>query len=150
METRSRRRPMPPINEYAFSSCAWRRAVLRLNASEQAWIKYCYGFDLLFAHQVEICRFIWETYEKGLDGVKIQKRVKLRLMQLVWLAAQDAAAKNSNATYRGYAATALAHLLSVHRDTWYQTYATPWQVLKTITEMLDVHALSKIKKCVPK
>ncbi|MER5247350.1 antitermination protein, partial [Serratia marcescens] len=28
LETRSRRRPMPPINDHVFSSCAWRRAVM--------------------------------------------------------------------------------------------------------------------------
>ena len=40
LETRSRRRPMPPIKDQAFSSCAWRRAVLRLDAPQQAWINY--------------------------------------------------------------------------------------------------------------
>jgi len=144
LETRSRRRPMPPIRDKAFSSCAWRRAVLTLGASQQAWIKYCYGFDLSFGYQNEICRYIWETYEKGLAGAKLQKRVKQRLVSLVWLAVQDVVALNNNEIYKEYAASALANLLSVHRDTWYQTYAEPWQDFKALACGLDIQALISI------
>ena len=125
METRSRRRPIPPIRDGAFTTCAWRRAVLQLEEAQQAWTRYCYGFDLHFEYQTQICSYIWETFEKGLVSKKLQKRVKQRLLQLVWLAVQDVAARNSNDTYKEYAAITLANLLSVHRDTWYQTYAPP-------------------------
>lgn len=50
METRSRRRLMPPIRDDAFSSCAWRRALLSLPKHQQAWLSYCYGFDLDYSH----------------------------------------------------------------------------------------------------
>ncbi|MGX5098193.1 bacteriophage antitermination protein Q, partial [Enterobacter hormaechei] len=59
LETRSRRRPMPPIRDKTFSSCAWRRAVLSLDSSQQAWIRYCYGFEFDFGYQTEICRYVW-------------------------------------------------------------------------------------------
>lgn len=144
LETRSRRRPMPPIREKAFSSCAWRRAVFALNASQQAWLKYCYGFDLHFGYQTEICRYIWNNYESGLDGAKLQKRVKRRLILLVWLAAQEVAARNNNDTYKEYAATALANFLSINRDTWYQTYAEPWRVFKLLASELDRSGLCDI------
>lgn len=144
LETRSRRRPMPPINDKAFSSCAWRRAVLKLDVSQQAWIRYCYGFDLNFRYQREICRFVWESYLKHHEGVKFQKRVEKRLIQLVWLAVQDIAARYTNETYKEYAATTLASFLSIHRDTWYETYTTPWAEFKELASVLDASALNDI------
>ncbi|HHP7423662.1 TPA: bacteriophage antitermination protein Q [Enterobacter roggenkampii] len=144
LETRSRRRPMPPIKDQVFSSCSWRRAVLRLDAPQQAWINYCYGYDLRYCYQIEICKYIWEKYEKELNGVKLQNRVKRHMVSLVWLAVQDLAAKNRNELYKEYAATALAGFLSVHRDTWYQTYAKCWVRLKVIINDLDTEALNFI------
>lgn len=141
METRSRRQPLPPMKEFAYAHCAWRRAVRQLDEHQQAWLKYCYGWDLSFKLQTLICQHVWETYEKKLAGTKLQKRVKLRLVLLVWLAVQDVAAKNWNDQYTEYAATALANLMSISRETWYQTYATPWQVLKGIASNLDEGAL---------
>lgn len=145
-ETRSRRRPMPPIRDKAFCSAAWRRAVLKLDAPQQAWIKYCYGYDLRYDYQIEICKFIWGRFEKELNGVKFQKRVKCRMISLVWLAVQDLAAKNRNESYKEYAATVLAGFLSVHRDTWYQTYSKGWERLKEIVSELDCEALNIILK----
>lgn len=144
METRSRRRPMPPIRDKQFSLCAWRRAVLQLDVSQQAWIRYCYGFDLNFRYQREICRFVWENYLKQHEGVKFQKRVEKRLIQLVWLAVQDVAARHTNETYKEYAATTLASFLSIHRDTWYDTYASPWGDFKELTSVLDTTSLNDI------
>jgi hypothetical protein len=141
METRSRRQPMPPMNEHDFAFCPWRRAVRKLEGHQQAWLRYCYGSDLDFKFQEVICQHVWEVFEKARVGVKMQRRVKLRIVSLVWLAVQDVAAKNKNDTYREYAATVLADLLSVHRDTWYQTYATPWQELKAIVTDLDEGSL---------
>jgi hypothetical protein len=69
LETRSRQHPMPP----AFSLSVWRSTVLTLDASQQAWIKYCYGFELDFGHQTEICRYVWEKYTKRLVGEKLQR-----------------------------------------------------------------------------
>ena len=146
LETRSRRRPLPPINEYEFAAAPWRRAVNLLSEHEQAWVRYCYGHNPDFKLQTLICQHVWETYEKELVGIKLQKRVRLRLISLVWLAVQDAAAKNKNEEYREYAATVLANLLSINRDTWYQTYAAPWRLLKSITTSLDEEVLIKVKE----
>lgn len=141
METRSRRRPMPPIRDGAFTTCAWRRAVLKLDEGQQAWIKYCYGFDLHFEYQTRICRHIWESYEKQLVGLKLQKRVKQRLIQLVWLAVQDAAAKNRNETYKEYAGVVLAGFLNVDRSGWTRIYSDHWRDLKSELLKLDKQAL---------
>lgn len=144
METRSRRRPLPPINDNVFNYCMWRRAVLTLEEGPQAWLRYCYGFDLSFSLQTAICKFIWEVFETKYCHKKQQKRVKLRLIALVWLAVQDVAAKNNNESFKEYAATSLAEMLSVHRDTWYQTYAEPWKIFKTIAQNLDESSLSEV------
>ncbi|HCL6633959.1 hypothetical protein HV237_20920 [Citrobacter sp. RHBSTW-00570] len=34
------------LREDAFSSYAWRRALLSLPKHQQAWLSYCYGFDV--------------------------------------------------------------------------------------------------------
>lgn len=144
METRSRRRPLPPIGDRAFSSSAWRRATFTLNVSQQAWIKYCYGFDLHFRYQTEICRYIWDNFMNQLVGVKIQRRVQQRLIQLVWLAVQDVSTKNRNDTYKKYAGASLATLINVERSTWSRVYSQHWKKMKELVHELDVCALEKI------
>lgn len=145
LETRSRRHPMPPIRDKTFSSCAWRRAVLSLDSSQQAWIRYCYGFELDFGYQTEICRYVWEKYAKRLVEEKLQKRVKQRIVSLVWLAVQDVAVKNKNPSYREYAGIALAGMASVNRSTWSRVYSEHWMKLKEMVEELDFVSLAKIE-----
>ncbi|RHI05730.1 antitermination protein [Enterobacter cloacae] len=146
LETRRRRRPMPPIRDKTFSSCAWRRAVLSLDSSQQAWIRYCYGFELDFGYQTEICRYVWEKYAKRLVGEKLQKRVKQRIVSLVWLAVQDVAVKNKNPSYCEYAGIALATMASVNRSTWSRVYSEHWRKLKEMVEELDFVSLTKIER----
>ncbi|RTQ01278.1 antitermination protein [Enterobacter sp. WCHEn045836] len=141
LETRSRRRPMPPIRDKAFSSCAWRRAVLKLDDGPQSWVRYCYGFDLDFKHQTAICQYVWEKYSKSLKGIKLQARVKKRIISLVWLAAQDAAAKNSNDTYKEYAGSALGRLVGATQQAWSKTYAPHWEGLKHAFQLLDEYSI---------
>lgn len=93
LETRSRRRPMPPINDHVFSSCAWRRAVMTLGDHQIAWLRYCYGFDLQFKYQTEICQHVWESYQVYKVGKRLQSKIIKRLVSLVWLAVQETAAK---------------------------------------------------------
>lgn len=146
LETRTRRRPMPPIRDSVFSSSVWRRAILTLDASQQAWIKYCYGFELGFGHQTEICRYVWEKYTKRIAGEKIQRRVKQRIVTLVWLAVQDVAVKNKNPSYCEYAGNALAGMASVNRSTWSRVYSEHWRKLKEMVVELDVAALKNIEQ----
>lgn len=91
---------MPPIRDSAYSLCAWRRVALRLNSSQQAWIRYCYGLDLNFDFQQEICSYIWTLFEESIAGLKLQKRVKMRLISIAWLAVQDRASTNRNDSYK--------------------------------------------------
>lgn len=144
LETRSRRRPMPPMNEYDFAMCGWRRAVNSLPEYQNAWVKYCYGHDLKFAHQVAFCEHVWAEYERRLEGKPLQAKIKKRLVALVWLAAQDVAANNNNDTYKEYAGAALAVLLSINRSTWKRVYAEHWSRLKQDFSNLDEISLKSI------
>ncbi|MFV9180703.1 bacteriophage antitermination protein Q [Serratia marcescens] len=144
LETRSRRRPLPPMKEHAFATCTWRRAVMTLDDYQQAWLRYCYGFDLSFKYQIAICEYIWKAYEAELADKKIQRRMKNKLASLVWLAVQDVATKNSNESYREYAGAALASLMSITRQTWAECYALHWQELKVRAMVLDLDALQTV------
>ncbi|MEI9741054.1 bacteriophage antitermination protein Q [Enterobacter ludwigii] len=148
LETRSRRRPMPPIRDKAFSSCAWRRAVLKLDISQQAWIRYCYGYDLTYKLQIDICSHIWSEYLTSAGNPKLQKRVREKMVVLTWLAAQDAAARNENGTFKESAGATLAHTVDVAKSSWSDTYATPWEKLKEIARDLDASALMKVRQIV--
>ena len=91
---------------------------LREIPGPKSWVRYCYGFDLAFKHQTAICNYVWDRYNRRLNGVKLQNRVKKRLLSLVWLAAQDAAAKNRNETYKEYAGASLGRLVGSTLQGW--------------------------------
>lgn len=143
LETRSRRRPLPPINDYEFAAAPWRRAVNSLSEHEQAWLRYCYGFDLTFRHQTLICEAVWNGHQKHLPK-GIMRKTKKRLIQLVWLAVQDTAARNLNNSYREYAGAALAALMQISRSTWCEIYGSHWQLMKKAVDELDRQALRKV------
>lgn len=142
METRSRRRPMPPIKDSEFEAAPWRRAVNGLNEHQQAWIRYCYGFDLSYKHQVAMCEHVWKSYQSYQVENQLQSRVIKKLIGLVWLAGQEAAAARNNETYKDYAGAALARMVSVDRSTWLRVYSGHWAGLKAAFADLDELALS--------
>lgn len=145
LETRSRIRPSPPMKEFEFASCAWRRAVNTLPVHQNSWIRYCYGFDLKFDHQKNICEAVWLAYEKSLPAGLLEK-TKKRLVSLVWLAVQDVASKNKNESYKEYAGSALANLMTVSRSTWCEVYSHHWQGLKLAASELDYDSLIQVMK----
>ncbi len=144
METRSRRRPMPPINDIEFGYSPWRRAVNLLEEHHQAWVRYCYGFDLNFRYQTLMCQHVWTEYQNYQVGKAIQSRVIKKLVGLVWLAAQEVAAARNNETYKAYAGAALARMVSVDRSTWKRVYAGHWERLKKAFVEMDSNALQDI------
>ncbi|WNI62369.1 bacteriophage antitermination protein Q [Enterobacter asburiae] len=111
LETRSRRRPLPPINDIEFATAPWRRTVNMLPEHEQGWLRYCYGFDLSFKYQTQICEAIWNGHQHGL-----LKKTKKRIISLVWVAVQEVAAQQMNDTYKQYADELLATHLGVLRS----------------------------------
>ena len=143
LETRSRIRPAPPMKEFEFASCAWRRAVNTLPVHQNSWIRYCYGFDLKFVHQKNICEAVWLAYQKNLPAGLLEK-TKKRLISLVWLAVQDVAAKNKNESYKEYAGSALATLMTVSRSTWCEVYSQHWRGLKLVASELDCDSLIQV------
>lgn len=142
VETRSRRRPAPSLKELEYATCSIRRAVLTLTDSQKSWVRYCYGNDLAYSHQVAICEYVWAGHQLHIG--KMQKKTKLRILSLVWITAQDAAARKRNETYKEYAGAALAGLMSISRSTWCELYAGHWAKLKDAFEALDVAALETI------
>ncbi|WP_439292068.1 MULTISPECIES: bacteriophage antitermination protein Q [Rahnella] len=145
LETRSRVRPSPPMKEFEFASCAWRRAVNALPAHQNSWIRYCYGFDLNFEHQKNICEAVWLAYQNNLPAGLLAK-TKKRLISLVWLAVQDVAAKNKNESYKEYAGAALATLMAISRSTWCEVYSPHWKGLKLAVSELDNVSLIQVIK----
>ncbi|XGI81172.1 bacteriophage antitermination protein Q [Enterobacter hormaechei] len=148
LETRSRRRPLPPINDNEFSAAPWRRAVNMLPEHEQAWLRYCYGFDLNFKYQTLICEAIWNGHQHTLP-LGLLKKTKKRIISLVWLAVQEVAAQQMNDTYKQYAGALLATRLGVSRSTWCEVYAPHWKMLKGAVASLDVDSLGNVLARMP-
>lgn len=144
LETRSRRRPLPPIKDTEFACSAWRRSVNGLGEHLQAWVRYCYGYDLTFRYQTLMCQHVWEQFQRQHSGKKIQGRVTKKLVGLVWLAAQEVAASRNNDTYQEYAGAALARMVSVERSTWLRVYSGHWAAFKASFAEMDSQALSEI------
>lgn len=145
LETRTRRRPLPPIDDNDLAAAPWRRAVNALMPHQQAWLRYCYGFDLAFKHQIAICEAVWSEFEKSLPSGLLRK-TKKRLIELAWLAVQDVAATRGNETYQEYAGAELARQLGVSRSTWCEVYRPHWQGLKDSVSAMDEVALAEVLK----
>lgn len=143
-ETRSRRRPLPPMQDLEFSYAPWRRVINSLDDYQHAWIRYCYGFDLNFRHQTLMCQHVWNEFQNCRIEKKLQSRVVKKLVGLVWLAAQEVAAARSNDTYKEYAGAALARMMSVDRSTWLRVYASHWARFKAAFVEIDTQALQTI------
>jgi len=141
LETRSRRRPLPPMKDAEFTSSAWRRSVNGLGEHLQAWVRYCYGYDLSFRYQTLMCQYVWAQFQHQQGSKKLQGRVTKKLVGLIWLAAQDVAASRNNDTYQEYAGAALARMLSVERSTWLRVYAAHWAEFKASFVEMDSLAL---------
>jgi len=140
LETRSRRRPLPPISARDFAASPWRRAVNLLSEHEQAWLRYCYGYDLDFRHQISICEHIWCEFQQCLPPGLIRKTQK-RLSSLVWVAVQENACSQSNSSFKKYAGAMLASRLEVSRSTWSRIYSPHWRTLKALVKKLDEKSL---------
>lgn len=141
LQTRSRRRPLPPIGDEDFTASPWRRAVNQLSEHEQSWLRYCYGYDLDFRHQITLCEYVWREFQQCLPPGLIRKTQK-RLSSLVWVAVQEIACSQSNSAFKLYAGALLASRLGVSRSTWSRIYAPHWRALKALVQELDDKSLS--------
>ncbi|MDK9356417.1 bacteriophage antitermination protein Q [Lelliottia sp. V106_10] len=109
----------------------------------QAWLRYCYGFDLAFKHQALICEAIWNEHQERLP-VGLMMKTRKRLIELVWLAVQEVAAQQMNNTYKQYTGALRAAHLGVSRSTWCEVYAPHWRMLKSAVVAFDVELLGNV------
>ncbi|TKI02154.1 bacteriophage antitermination protein Q [Martelella alba] len=142
-ETRVRKCAPAPIDPLTFAMSSYRRAVGELKSYEVAWIRYCYGGDLEYTYQIQICQYIWSEYRKETAGQKITEKVRSRLASLVWLAVQTSV-WHFTARGRAYGTAELAMLVGVSKSTWSETYSRHWAGLMGICRKLDEWALFTI------
>lgn len=143
-ETRSRINPFPPIHEITFCSSSWRRALASMDGENLAWIRYCYGYDLTYEHQVTICQFIWSEFLKRWAGKKITAKKRARLSSLIWLSVQTYAAADTGRMARAYSPGELASLSGVSKTNWAENYAQQWNDMLWLCEQLDISSLKII------
>ena len=144
-ETRSRRKPMPPIDPITYGTASWRRALGHLEPHQEAWIRYCYGNDLNYDYQVTICHFIWNEYRKTLTGKRTTEKARRRIESLVWLAVQRYACEcGCPKSCPDYSDSELAKLSGVSRSTWSENYLHHWVGLLKCAAQLDRASLFTI------
>lgn len=145
-ETRSRKKPMPPLDPITYGTASWRRAVNCLAPHQEAWIRYCYGHELNYDYQVKICQHVWNEYRATLTGKRITEKTRRRIEALVWLAVQNyAALYGCVQVLRKYTDTELAGLSGVSKSTWSENYRYHWQGLIACVSNLDSSALLSVK-----
>ncbi|PHM45899.1 antitermination protein Q [Xenorhabdus mauleonii] len=146
LETRMNKQPKPPISPITYHLSSWRRAVLAINESKLAWVMYCYGYDLDYRHQIEICRYLWSHFLIKRAGRKLSAKVVTRLMGLVWLVAQQHARICRSESFTPYSNSELARLAGVSLYNWKKRYTEYWEILVGLCERLDMEALQEINK----
>ncbi len=145
-ETRTRRKPLPPIDPLSYCTSSWRRAFSILEPFQQAWLRYCYGRDLTYDYQVTMCRHIWRSFQKQLDDENVSSKVQSRMASLVWLAIQQTAGECSELHGHRYRHSELAGLAGVARDNWSKNYVKHWEGLLRYVESMDADSLGKIAR----
>ena len=138
-ETRTRKKPFPPLDELTYSTSSWRRAISVLDTHQEAWIRYCYGDYNYHDKQLLVVPYIWERFSEQCSA-RISKKVKLRLQSLTMLAVQVVASEIRGLP-KEYTHTQLAELSGVSKSTWSETYSGHWNTLLSLVESLDAGSL---------
>ncbi|MEQ9852677.1 bacteriophage antitermination protein Q [Pectobacterium aroidearum] len=147
IETRSRKKPAPPIDPITYGTASWRRAVSELEPHHTAWVRYCYGNDLNYEYQKAICLHVWNEYKPTLTGKKTTEKVRRRIESLVWLVVQRYAATcGCLFVSREYNDSELAKLSGISRSTWSENYKHHWDGLTEMVSRLDSDSLNTIIK----
>lgn len=112
-----------------------RRSVNSLDASQQAWLRYCYGGNGIQT-QTAICEAVWSRY-KGNIPASTQRKVVKRLLSLVWLSVQAVAAANKREDFKEMAGSTLAGMLSVsfHRCETYPCTVGMKEAVRALDEV---------------
>lgn len=138
-ETRTRKKPFPPLDELTYCTSSWRRAISVLDMHQEEWIRYCYGDYNYHDKQLLVVPYIWERFSEQCSA-RISKKVKLRLQSLTLLAVQVVASEIKGFP-KEYTHTRLAELSGVSKSTWSETYSVHWNQLLSLVETLDAGSL---------
>ncbi|MEH3883067.1 bacteriophage antitermination protein Q, partial [Enterobacter roggenkampii] len=109
----------------------------------RTFLRYCYGYDLDYDYQKNICESIWFIYLSQQKEVKIQSRVKRKLLALTWLAIQERARVVGGKTYN-LSNRVLSERLDIARQTWFEIYALRWAELQKIVSDFDELTLEEL------
>lgn len=131
------------VSPEMYALASWRRAVMLLPPSYQAWTRYCYGDSTAFDGQITICTHVWaafQIYQHEIGAPRMSKKIEEAIQRLVWLALQERKQFLTRGQYR-YCSADLARLCGVSPDNWAHNYQPRWAALMKITERLDREAL---------
>ncbi|WGL97255.1 bacteriophage antitermination protein Q [Arsenophonus sp. aPb] len=145
-ETRRSGREIPLIEYPAYFYCHERRVIRQLADHQRSWILYCYCHEMNFQHQVNICSYLWRKFTYQTADIKITKKVKERLKNLIWLCVQQSAECASGLVAHEYAQSDLARLINVKRNNWKKNYDKFWRIMISICKALDRDALCEMRK----
>ncbi|EIY5055154.1 antiterminator [Klebsiella variicola] len=142
-QTRAKGSHIPLVQPIEFVTASWRRAALAQESHERAWLTWCYADSTAYAHQVEIVSWCWSEFAPTLKGKRVIAKMRERLRDLVWLAAQDVKAELRGKGDRCYKAVQLAGFVGVKPDNWSRNYAPHWSALRACFLALDARGLSQ-------
>nr|WP_310615828.1 bacteriophage antitermination protein Q [Pantoea cypripedii] len=146
-QTRVSKKPFPPIHEMTFMSASWRRAIGELSPVHHAWISYCYGYDLNYDFQLEICSFITNVFGEYMKAAGVSKKVaKCFLGHFEHLSFQVVVYELRGETEEKYTQAKLAEMAGVKPDNWSKHYKRHWEKLLELSQQLDRDALHSVMK----
>jgi hypothetical protein len=134
---------IPLVMELEFSTASWRRALSVLPEQQLAWLSWCYGNDLKWAHQEVLVKWVWAEFTAR-NTKRLAKKTVDRLKALTWLAAQDV--RMIIRGLDGYQYGDLADMVGVDKSTWSITYQPHWDVISAVLSSLDRNSLKVLAR----
>ncbi|HCM7569793.1 antiterminator [Klebsiella variicola] len=135
---------IPLVQPVEYSTASWRRALMSLDEHQKAWLLWNYSENTRWEYQETITRWAWEQFSQQLAGARIAKKTVKRLLQLIWLVAQDVRAELAGRDMYEY--QKLADLVGVGKSTWTETYLPHWLAMRSSFVKLDSDALISVTR----
>jgi len=138
----------PLILENTFQNSIWRQAVNKLPDMHLSWVKYCYGEELKFDHQLIICKHIWNrflniTAQSGFK--KMTNKTSEKVQKMLFLAVQVAVSQIRGGT-KEYKAADLSRLLGIKPDNWQHNYLPRWSLLLDCCTGFDNEVIEHVRR----
>ncbi|MDE1476211.1 bacteriophage antitermination protein Q [Xenorhabdus bovienii] len=147
-ETGKFQRSTALIDDITYDCCDWRRAIHLIPEDSLAWVKYCYAHDLIFDHQISICKNVYYRFLVLHERYKFKKmstNTAERIRRLIWLAVQFTVS-----VLRGE----LEHCRNKYSDpsreigispyNWKKNYQLRWYLIIEACQELDEEALAHV------